>query len=136
MKDRESGTAKLSCRNWECGVLVAVGKPAGTADSSTWRGADQGAQAQAQAQMETQMQTHKGRDGEQLQSEQKQEGKASSKEESLPQRRRRRPDGKDEAAGLNEAFGTTMPVPMKIPAGRYTSDESTAGRPWFFMKAD
>ncbi|KAK2061223.1 ubiquitin interaction domain-containing protein [Colletotrichum caudatum] len=85
VKDRESGAAKLSCRNWECGVLVAVdGNLPGSADTGTRPGADQD----------------------------------------------------DESGRLDGVFGTTMPIPMKVPAGRYTSDESAASRPWFFMKAD
>ncbi|KAK2024387.1 ubiquitin interaction domain-containing protein [Colletotrichum zoysiae] len=79
VKDRESGAAKLSCRNWECGVLVAVGSE---------------------------------------------------------EKRQHQQLDQDESGRLDGVFGTTMPIPMKVPAGRYTSDESAASRPWFFMKAD
>ncbi|KAJ3946448.1 hypothetical protein N0V92_013390 [Colletotrichum tropicale] len=119
VKDRESGTAKLSCRNWECGVLVAVGRTAGCADSGTRRGADQGAQTLERARA----QTHMGRGGK--------EG-----DEENPQHQHRLQRHQGESPGFDEAFGTTMPIPMKVPAGLYTSDESAASRPWFFMKAD
>ncbi|KAF4835315.1 Tyrosyl-DNA phosphodiesterase 1 [Colletotrichum siamense] len=119
VKDRESGTAKLSCRNWECGVLVAVGRTAGCTDSGTRRGADQGAQTLERARA----QTHMGRGGK--------EG-----DEENPQHQQRRQRHQGESPGFDEAFGTTMPIPMKVPAGLYTSDESAASRPWFFMKAD
>ncbi|KAF9869206.1 ubiquitin interaction domain-containing protein [Colletotrichum karsti] len=143
VKDRDAGTAKLSCRNWECGVLVAVGKAAGTADSWARRGTDQGAQAKVQSQTQghtqtqaqAQTQTHEGRDQEQ---KEKQQGEASNEEKLQYQRRHRHQhqDEQDESAGLDEAFGTTIPIPMKVPAGRYAPDQSAASRPWFFMKAD
>ncbi|KAH0426867.1 tyrosyl-dna phosphodiesterase domain-containing protein [Colletotrichum camelliae] len=119
VKDRESGTAKLSCRNWECGVLVAVGRTAGCADSGTRRGADQGPQTLERARA----QTHMGRGG-------------KEDDEGNPQDQHRRQRQQGESPGFDEAFGTTMPIPMKVPAGLYTSDESAASRPWFFMKAD
>ncbi|KAL0931608.1 tyrosyl-dna phosphodiesterase domain-containing protein [Colletotrichum truncatum] len=115
VKDRDTGTAKLNCRNWECGVLVAVGKDAGIAATSTRGPAEQAAQARARAQKQMQ----KGCDVEE------------SKEKQQQQQ-----DDEDESASLAGAFGATMPIPMKVPAGSYTSGESAASRPWFFMKAD
>ncbi|EQB49834.1 ubiquitin interaction domain-containing protein [Colletotrichum gloeosporioides Cg-14] len=119
VKDRESGTAKLSCRNWECGVLVVVGRTAGCADSGTRRGADQGAQTLKRARA----QTHMGRGG-------------NEGDEENPQHQHRRQRHQGESPGFDEVFGTAMPIPMKVPAGLYMSDESAASRPWFFMKAD
>ncbi|OLN81670.1 Tyrosyl-DNA phosphodiesterase 1 [Colletotrichum chlorophyti] len=120
VKDRLTGTAKLSCRNWECGVLVAVnGKMAGAAEAGTRRGADPDAQAQARPDDEPY-----AADEEKRQQRWQQQQKVQKADE-----------GEDESAGLNQLFGATIPIPMKLPAGRYTSDESAASRPWFFLKA-
>ncbi|KAK1974850.1 ubiquitin interaction domain-containing protein [Colletotrichum cereale] len=122
VKDRESGAAKLSCRNWECGVLVAVdGNSLSSADTGTRPGADQDAQAHC---LRTQAQAPKGEGGQAV-------TVTGSKE-----KRRHQQLDQDESPCLEGVFGTTMPIPMKVPAGRYTSDESAASRPWFFMKAD
>ncbi|KZL82279.1 ubiquitin interaction domain-containing protein, partial [Colletotrichum incanum] len=131
VKDRDSGEAKLTCRNWECGVLVAVaGNPPGAADFRTWPGADEDAQAR-RPRARAQVQTLKGHD----------RGEGTSKGVGGPatdndEKRRHQQLDQDESVGLDGVFGTTMPIPMKVPAGRYTSDESAASRPWFFKKAD
>ncbi|TQN68231.1 Tyrosyl-DNA phosphodiesterase 1 [Colletotrichum shisoi] len=135
VKDRESGAAKLTCRNWECGVLVAVeGNLTGTADSGTRPGADQDAHSHRHPRARVQAQTLEGyaRDEETSTSR---GGAAATAADSEENRRQQQLD-QDESAGLDEVFGTTVPIPMKVPAGRYMSDESAASRPWFFMKAD
>ncbi|KAF6813493.1 tyrosyl-dna phosphodiesterase domain-containing protein [Colletotrichum plurivorum] len=114
VKDRESGKAKLSCRNWECGVLVAVGNATGIGGPWMRRGAGQDAQAQARVQLQLQTQTV-----------------AHGSEEKQSRRRQGHGD-QDESASLDELFGATIPIPMKLPARRYKSDESAASRPWFF----
>ncbi|KAK2039736.1 ubiquitin interaction domain-containing protein [Colletotrichum somersetense] len=126
VKDRESGAAKLSCRNWECGVLVAVGgNLPGSADTGTRPGADQDVQAhRPRTQGQAQAPRPKG-----------DVGSAAAVTGSEEKRQHQQLD-QDESGRLDGVFGTTMPIPMKVPAGRYTSDESAASRPWFFMKAD
>ncbi|CCF32689.1 ubiquitin interaction domain-containing protein [Colletotrichum higginsianum] len=135
VKDRESGAAKLTCRNWECGVLVAVeGNPTGTADSGTRPGVDQDAHSRRHPWARVQAQTLEGyaRDEETSTSR----GVAAATAADSEENRRQQQLDRDESAGLDEVFGTTVPIPMKVPAGRYMSDESAASRPWFFMKAD
>ncbi|KXH63020.1 ubiquitin interaction domain-containing protein [Colletotrichum salicis] len=127
VKDRESGTAKLSCRNWECGVLVAVkGSSAGTAD--------QGAQGQSRQRAKAQTSTLEGH-AESEETVKGKEGTTAAAAESMGKRRHQQLD-QDGSVGLDGVFGATMPIPMRVPARRYTSDESAASRPWFFMKAD
>ncbi|EFQ28660.1 ubiquitin interaction domain-containing protein [Colletotrichum graminicola M1.001] len=117
VKERDSGAPKLTCRNWECGVLVAVdGNLPGSADTGTRPGVDQDAQGQAPM--------SKG------------EGGPAVTVTDSEEKQRHQQLGQDEPRCLEGVFGTTMPIPMKVPAGRYTSDESAASRPWFFMKAD
>ncbi|KAK1722326.1 ubiquitin interaction domain-containing protein [Colletotrichum acutatum] len=127
VKDRESGTAKLTCRNWECGVLVAV------KDSSAGTG-DQDAQAQSRPRAKAQTGTLEGH----AESEETlggKEGMTAAAAESMGKRRHQQLD-QDGSVGLDGVFGATMPIPMRVPARRYTSDESAASRPWFFVKAD
>ncbi|PFH59332.1 hypothetical protein XA68_12509 [Ophiocordyceps unilateralis] len=38
VKDKQSGKAKMSCRNWECGVVVPVGGAAAAADLGVFQG--------------------------------------------------------------------------------------------------
>ncbi|KAI3530544.1 ubiquitin interaction domain-containing protein [Colletotrichum abscissum] len=127
VKDRESGTAKLTCRNWECGVLVAV------KDSSASTG-DQDAQAQSRPQAKAQTVTLEGH-AESEETLKGKEGTTAAAAESMGKRRHQQLD-QDGSVGLDGVFGATMPIPMRVPARRYTSDESAASRPWFFMKAD
>ncbi|UQC78075.1 ubiquitin interaction domain-containing protein [Colletotrichum lupini] len=127
VKDRESGTAKLTCRNWECGVLVAV------KDSSASTG-DQDAQAQSRSQAKAQTVTLEGH-AESEETLKGKEGTTAAAAESMGKRRHQQLD-QDGSVGLDGVFGATMPIPMRVPARRYTSDESAASRPWFFMKAD
>lgn len=127
MKDRESGTAKLTCRNWECGVLVAV------KDSSASTG-DQDAQAQSRPQAKAQTGTLEGH-AESEETLKGKEGTTAASAESMGKRRHQQLD-QDGSVGLDGVFGATMPIPMRVPARRYTPDESAASRPWFFMKAD
>ncbi|KAK0370912.1 ubiquitin interaction domain-containing protein [Colletotrichum limetticola] len=127
VKDRESGTAKLTCRNWECGVLVAV------KDSSASTG-DQDAQAQSRPQAKAQTVTLEGH-AESEETLKGKEGMTAAAAESMGKRRHQQLD-QDGSVGLDGVFGATMPIPMRVPARRYTSDESAASRPWFFMKAD
>ncbi|KAK2000525.1 ubiquitin interaction domain-containing protein [Colletotrichum falcatum] len=132
VKDRDSGAAKLTCRNWECGVLVAVdGYLPGSADAGTRPGADQDAQAHRRL---MQGQASKGHAKDEQVS--KDEGGPAVTVTGGEERRQHRRLDQDESRCLEGVFGTTMPIPMKVPAGRYTSDESTASRPWFFMKTD
>ncbi|KAK1487035.1 ubiquitin interaction domain-containing protein [Colletotrichum tamarilloi] len=126
VKDRESGTAKLTCRNWECGVLVAV------KDSSASTG-DQDAQAQSRPQAKAQTVTLEGH-AESEETLKGKEGTTAAAAESMGKRRHQQLD-QDGSVGLDGVFGATMPIPMRVPARRYTSDESAASRPWFFMKA-
>ncbi|KAG7051500.1 ubiquitin interaction domain-containing protein, partial [Colletotrichum scovillei] len=127
VKDRESGTAKLTCRNWECGVLVAV------KDSSASTG-DQDAQAQSRPQAEAQTGTLEGH-AESEETLKGKEGTTAASAEGMGKRRHQQLD-QDGSVGLDGVFGATMPIPMRVPARRYTPDESAASRPWFFMKAD
>ncbi|KXH36046.1 ubiquitin interaction domain-containing protein [Colletotrichum simmondsii] len=127
VKDRESGTAKLTCRNWECGVLVAV------KDSSASTG-DQDAQAQSRPQAKAQTGTLEGH-AESEETLKGKEGTTAESAESMGKRRHQQLD-QDGSVGLDGVFGATMPIPMRVPARRYTPDESAASRPWFFMKAD
>ncbi|KAL2879607.1 hypothetical protein SGCOL_004936 [Colletotrichum sp. CLE4] len=127
VKDRESGTAKLSCRNWECGVLVAV-------KSSSAGTADQGAQGQSRPRTKAQTWTLEGH-AESEETVKGKEGTTAAAAESMGKRRHQQLD-QDGSVGLDGVFGATMPIPMRVPARRYTSDESAASRPWFFMKAD
>ncbi|TDZ19102.1 hypothetical protein Cob_v008024 [Colletotrichum orbiculare MAFF 240422] len=107
VKDRQLGTTKLNCRNWECGVLVAVNTATDGAGPRTRWGAGRGAQSQGQSLMRMASQS---------------EGIAAVQQH-------------DESALLKRVFATTMPIPMKVPTGCYASDESAASRPWFFMKS-
>ncbi|KAJ0165605.1 hypothetical protein CTA2_10635 [Colletotrichum tanaceti] len=135
VKDRESGAAKLTCRNWECGVLVAVeGNSTGTANSGIRPGTDQDAHSHRHPRVRVQAPTLEGyaRDEETSSSR----GGVVATTADIEENRRQQQLDQDESAGLDEVFGTTVPIPMKVPAGRYMSDESAASRPWFFMKAD
>ncbi|KAK2007044.1 ubiquitin interaction domain-containing protein, partial [Colletotrichum eremochloae] len=126
VKDRESGAAKLTCRNWECGVLVTMdGNLPGSADTGTWPGSDQDAQAHRRL---------KGHAKDEQAS--KGEGGPAATVTGSDEKRRHQQLDQEESPCLEGVFGRKMPIPMKVPARRYTLDESAASRPWFFMKAD
>ncbi|KDN68412.1 putative ubiquitin interaction domain-containing protein [Colletotrichum sublineola] len=133
VKDRESGAAKLTCRNWECGVLVTMdgNLPGsadtwpGSADTGTWPGSDQDAQAHRRL---------KGHAKDEQAS--KGEGGPAATVTGSDEKRRHQQLDQEESPCLEGVFGRKMPIPMKVPARRYTLDESAASRPWFFMKAD
>ncbi|OHE91039.1 ubiquitin interaction domain-containing protein, partial [Colletotrichum orchidophilum] len=140
VKDRESGTAKLTCRNWECGVLVAVkakDSSANTADLGTRRGVDQFAQAQSRPRAKARTSTLEGHAVSEEETSKGKEGTAAAAAGtgSMGKRRHQQLE-QDESVGLDGVFGAMMPIPMRVPARRYTSDESAASRPWFFMKAE
>ncbi|KAL5931997.1 hypothetical protein ACKVV1_003986 [Pyricularia oryzae] len=109
VKDRASSQPKMSCRNWECGVIVPVGEPASPGRTLS-TGIDPG---DASAGKGGSLHGHQARN--------------SPQEQNAPVGRSR---------SIEELFSECVPLPMQLPGRSYAlAHGGKVPHPWFFDRA-
>ncbi|GKU02860.1 tyrosyl-dna phosphodiesterase 1 [Fusarium langsethiae] len=136
VKDRATGQPKMSCRNWESGVVVRVGnrKNSSTGSANLSEGASANTKVKAAAETETQAQAQarssvqtgktlrqpdKGRDTSQQDHTQKQQQQ---------QKRQDRDHLENTDVDMEMVLEGTVPIPIQQPGRRYREGEE----PWFY----
>ncbi|KAF0642838.1 hypothetical protein FPSE5266_08715 [Fusarium pseudograminearum] len=150
VKDRATGQPKMSCRNWESGVVVRVGtcKNSSTVSASFSEGASAStkvkaaaaaettAQAQTQARSlvqtgKTLRQPDKGRDTSQQDHVERQKQSKSEQQQQKQTDHLENTDvdvDVDVEMDMEMVLEGTVPIPMQRPGRRYREDEE----PWFY----
>ncbi|XEV00129.1 hypothetical protein FSHL1_005415 [Fusarium sambucinum] len=147
VKDRATGQPKMSCRNWESGVVVRVGnrKNSSTVSTDLNECASASTKVKAAAETETETETEaqaqarssvqagktsrqpgKGRDTSQQVDVQKQKQPGQKEQQQQQQHHRDHLENTD--VDMEMALEGTVPIPMQQPGRRYREGEE----PWFY----
>ncbi|RGP61502.1 tyrosyl-dna phosphodiesterase 1 [Fusarium longipes] len=127
VKDRATGQPKMSCRNWESGVVVRVGnrKSSNTVSASFSEGASASTKVKAAAETQARLSVQTGKT-----LRQPDKGCNTSQQDNVQQdkQQQQRDDLENTDADMEMVFEGTVPIPMQQPGRRYGAGEE----PWFY----
>ncbi|KAJ4260719.1 hypothetical protein NW762_007463 [Fusarium torreyae] len=121
VKDRATGQPKMSCRNWESGVVVRIDDP----KSSSFSGSTTGASASTSTSTST---STKVKAAEAQAQSLAQAGKASGKPDKGGDTSQQNQNQNKEQVTDTDIFKGIVPIPMRRPGRRYRASEE----PWFY----
>ncbi|KAM0421765.1 hypothetical protein ACHAPD_000204 [Fusarium lateritium] len=145
VKDRATGQPKMSCRNWESGVVVRVGNRKNSSTVSTDLNECTSASTKVKAAAETETETEtesqaQARSSVQAGKTSRQPGKGRDTSQQVDVQKQKQPEQKEQQqqqhkdhlentdVDMEMVLEGTVPIPMQQPGRRYREGEE----PWFY----